>query len=126
MQRLMAYNFNTNFATFVRNSYLYPFDDYQLDPEGLNFGLEYDINVAAIWIGDNSEQYAFCDLTTDTSLTLSHSSGSLSSFTLNSNSLNVNSSTKISLNSPLVECSLEIKAPLGTFASLFFQNTGVI
>lgn len=114
----MDYNFNTNFATFVRNKYIYPFEDYQLNPEELNFGLEYDINVAAIWIGNNSGQYAYCDLTTDTSLTLSHSLGSLSSFTINSNTINANSSSKISLNSPLVECLAEIKAPLGTFASL--------
>jgi hypothetical protein len=114
----MDYSFNTNFATFVRNKYLYPFDDYQLNPEELNFGLEYNINVAAIWIGGNSEQYAYCDLTTDTSLTLSHSLGSLSSFTINSNTITANSSSKISLNSPLVECLTEIKAPLGTFASL--------
>lgn len=114
----MAYSFNTNFATFVRNKYLYPFEDYQINPEELNFGLEYDINVAAIWIGKNSGQYAYCDLTTDTSLTLSHSSGFLSSFTINSNTVNVNSSSKISLNSPFVDCLNEIKAPLGTFASL--------
>jgi hypothetical protein len=114
----MAFDYNKNFGTFVRKKYAYPIEDFELNPDFLNFGLEYDINVAAIWIGNSPTQYAFCDLTTDTSLTLSHSAGSLTSFTLNANTVNVNSPIKISLNSVLVECSTEIKAPLGTFASL--------
>ena len=114
----MAFDYNKNFGAFVRKKYAYPVEDYELDPNFLNFGLDYDINVAAIWIGNSPDAYAFCDLTTDTSLTLSHSLGSLESFTINANTLNVNSPLKVSLNSLIVECSTEIKAPLGTFANL--------
>lgn len=114
----MAYDYNKNYGSFIRNQYSYPDTDYQLNPDDLNFGLEYQGNVAAIWVGSNPSQYAFCDLTTDTSLTLSHSTGSLSAFTANANTLSVNSTAKVSLNTPLVDCSNEIKALLGTFTSV--------
>jgi hypothetical protein len=114
----MDYEYNKNFGAFVRNRYNYPIEDYLLNPDALDFGIEYDINVAAVWIGNNPLSYAFCDLTTDTTVRLSHSSGTLSSFTIDSTNIIANSSSKIMFNSPLVECLAEIKAPLGTFASL--------
>jgi hypothetical protein len=114
----MAFEYNKNFGAFIRKKYGYPIEDYEVDPNSLDFGLEYNINVAAVWVGNSPMQYAYCDLTSDTSLTLSHSSGSLTEFILNANNLNINSSAKISLNSPIVECSTEIKAPLGTFINL--------
>lgn len=114
----MDYEYNKNFGAFVRNRYNYPINDYLLNPDVLDFGIEYDINVAAVWIGNTPLSYAFCDLTSDTSLRLSHSSGSLSSFTIDALNIVANSSSKVMFNSPLVECLVEIKAPLGTFASL--------
>lgn len=114
----MAYDYNRNYGSFIRNQYDYPDTDYQLNPDDLNFGLGYQGNVAAIWVGSNPTQYAYCDLTTDTSLTLSHSSGSLSEFTANANTLTANATTKVSLNTPLVDCSNQIKALLGTFTSV--------
>ena len=106
----MVYEYNRYYGSFVRNQYNYPDDDYQFDPDGLNFGIEYSGTVAAIWVGSSSNQYAYGELTTDTSLTFSHSSGQLSEFSINA--------VKISLNSPLVNCQYEIRAPLGTFTNL--------
>jgi hypothetical protein len=106
----MVYDYNRYYGSFVRNQYSYPDDDYQFDPDGLNFGIEYSGTVAAIWVGSSSNQYAYGELTTDTSLTFSHSSGQLSEFSINA--------AKISLNSPLVNCQYEIRAPLGTFTNL--------
>lgn len=114
----MAYNYNRNYGSFVRDDYAYPETDYQLNPDELNFGLNYAGTVAAVLVGSNPSQYAYCELTTDTSLTLSHSTGSLTSFTANANTTTINAPTKISLNTPVVECSTEVKAPLGTFTSL--------
>lgn len=114
----MDYEYNKNFGAFVRNRYNYPLDDYLLNPESIDFGIEYDINVAAVWIGNTPLSYAFCDLTSDTSLKLSHSSGTLSSFTIDSSNIIANSSSKVMFNSPLVECSTEVKASLGTFVNL--------
>lgn len=114
----MDYEYNKNFGAFVRNRYNYPIDDYLINPDSLDFGIEYDINVAAVWVGDNPTSYAFCDLSSDTSLRLSHSVGSLSSFTIDSVNIIANSSSKVLFNSPLVECSTEIKAQLGTFTNL--------
>jgi hypothetical protein len=88
----MDYEYNKNFGAFVRNKYSYPLDDYLLNPEELNFGIEYDINIAAVWVGSSSNTYAFCDLSNDTELTLSHSLGSLTKFTINSDIIIVNSS----------------------------------
>ena len=114
----MDYEYNKNFGAFVRNRYNYPIDDYLLNPESVDFGIEYDINVAAVWVGNNPSSYAFCNLENDTSLKLSHSSGSLSSFTIDSSDITINSSSKVTFNSPLVECSTEVKASLGTFVNL--------
>lgn len=114
----MVYDYNRNYGSFVRDDYAYPDSDYELNPNDLNFGLNYSGTVAAVWVGSNPNQYAYCELDTDTSLSLGHSSGSLTSFTTNANTVTVNAPTKISLNTPVVECSTEIKAQLGTFTSL--------
>ena len=106
----MAYNYNTYYGSFIRNQYDYPTVDYTYNPDEANFGINYSGTVAAIWVGASPTQYAFCELNTDTSLRFSHSTGNLSNFTVES--------TKISLNSPLVDCQYEIRAPLGTFTSL--------
>jgi len=106
----MAYDYNRYYGTFIRNQYNYPDNDYQYNPDSINFGIEYSGTVAAIWVGSSSSQYAFGELTSDTSLTFSHSSGQLSEFSINA--------TKVSLNSPLVNCQYEIRAPLGTFVNL--------
>jgi hypothetical protein len=106
----MVYNYNQYYGSFVRSEYGYPDEDYTYDPDFLNFGINYSGNVAAIWVGSNPSQYAFCELTADTELNFSHSVGQLSEFSVNS--------TLISLNSPLVKCQNQIIAPLGTFASL--------
>lgn len=106
----MAFDYNRYYGSFIRNQYAYPNEDYQIDPDNLNFGINYEGNVAAIWVGSSPQQYAYCDLTTDTSLTFSHSVGKLTNFSINSD--------LISLNSPLVNCQNEIRAPLGTFVNL--------
>ena len=106
----MAYDYNRYYGSFIRNQYDYPSEDYEYDPDALNFGINYSGNVAAIWVGSSPSQYAYCELSTDTSLTFSHSAGQLSEFSVKS--------TLISLNSPLVECQYQIRAPLGTFTSL--------
>ena len=106
----MAYDYNRYYGSFIRNQYDYPSEDYEYDPDALNFGINYSGNVAAIWVGSSPSQYAYCELSTDTSLTFSHSAGQLSEFSVKS--------TLISLNSPLVECQYQIRAPLGTFVSL--------
>jgi len=106
----MAYDYNRYYGSFIRNQYDYPSEDYEYDPDALNFGINYSGNVAAIWVGSSPSQYAYCELSTDTSLTFSHSAGQLSEFSVKS--------TLISLNSPLVDCQYQIRAPLGTFTSL--------
>jgi len=106
----MAFDYNRNYGSFIRSRYGYLDDDYFLDPDELNFGLNYEGNVAAIWVGSNPRQYAYCELTSDTSLTFSHSLGKLSQFSVVSD--------KISLTAPLVDCQYEIRAPLGTFTNL--------
>ena len=106
----MAFDYNRYYGSFIRNQYSYPNEDYQIDPDNLNFGINYEGNVAAIWVGGSPQQYAYCELTTDTSLTFSHSIGKLTNFSVKSD--------LISLNSPLVNCQTEIKAPLGTFINL--------
>jgi hypothetical protein len=106
----MAYDYNRYYGSFIRNQYDYPNEDYEYDPDALNFGINYSGNVAAIWVGSNPGQYAYCELSTDTTLNFSHSVGQLSEFSVKS--------TLISLNSPLVECQYQIRAPLGTFTSL--------
>jgi hypothetical protein len=106
----MAYDYNRYYGSFVRNEYDYSNEDYEYDPDSLNFGVNYSGKVAAIWVGSDPSQYAFCELVTDTELNFSHSAGQLSEFSVNS--------ALISLNSPLVSCQNQIVAPLGTFASL--------
>jgi hypothetical protein len=113
----MDYNYNRYYGSFIRNEYDYPNDDYEYDPDALNFGINYSGNVAAIWVGSNPSQYAYCELSGDTSLSFSHSVGQLTNFSVNSANISLTSTT-ISLNSPLVNCQYEIRAPLGTFTSL--------
>lgn len=106
----MDYNYNRYYGAFVRDDYNHPEEDYEFNPELLNFGINYSGNVAAIWVGSNSNEYAYCELTSDTELSFGHSFGELTGFTVNSN--------LISLNSPLVNCDYEINANLGTFVTV--------
>lgn len=106
----MDFNYNRYYGAFVRDDYNHPEADYQFDPDLLNFGINYSGNVAAIWVGSNSNEYAYCELTTDTELSFGHSIGNLTGFSVNSD--------VISLNSPLVNCDNEINATLGTFVNV--------
>lgn len=106
----MDYNYNNNYGAFIRNSYSYPEIDYEYNPSNLNFGLEYSGTVAAVWVGSDPNQYAYCELIGDTSLKFSHSGGILSEFKVEAN--------QILLNTPLVQCQNEIRASLGTFTNL--------
>lgn len=106
----MAYDYNRYYGSFIRNQYDYPNDDYEYDPDALNFGINYSGNVAAIWVGSNPSEYAYCELNGDTSLSFSHSIGQLANFSVDA--------TTISLNSPLVDCEYEVRAILGSFTNL--------
>ena len=106
----MDFNYNRYYGAFVRDDYNHPEEDYQFDPDLLNFGINYSGNVAAIWVGSNSNEYAYCELTTDTELSFGHSFGNLTRFSVNSD--------VIFLNSPLVNCDNEINATLGTFVTV--------
>lgn len=82
----MAFEYNTRYATFVRPNYNYPDYDYDFDPISYNFGLNYDGNVAAIWVGSDPFNYAYVELTGEKSLTVGHTTGELTSFAVNAQS----------------------------------------
>jgi hypothetical protein len=79
----MDFNFNTEYGGFVRPDFGYPDFDYNFDPNLYNFGLKYEGNVAAIWVGSDPLSYAYIELAGDTALSVGHSLGPLSNFSVN-------------------------------------------
>lgn len=82
----MAFDYNTQYGTFIRPNYDYPDYDYDFDPSLYKFGGDYLNNVAAIWVGSNPSSYAYIELSGETSLTAGHTNGTLSSFNVNATS----------------------------------------
>jgi len=77
------FEYNIRYGTFIRPDYNYPDYDYDFDPSIYNFGLNYDGNVAAIWVGSDPLNYAYIELTGDTALTAGHTYGQLTNFNVN-------------------------------------------
>jgi hypothetical protein len=91
----MAFEYNIRYGTFIRPDYKYPDYDYDFDPSSYNFGVNYNDNVAAIWVGSDPFSYAYIELNGDTSLTAGHTAGQLTNFNINASNFNVNSPTSI-------------------------------
>lgn len=82
----MAFEYNTRYGTFIRPSFGYPDYDYDYDPSKYNFGINYNSNVAAIWVGTDPRNYAYIELIGNRSLSAGHTAGDLTSFNVNSTS----------------------------------------
>jgi hypothetical protein len=81
----MAFEYYTNYGSFLRKDFKYPEYDYNLDPKVFEFGPPfYNDKTSAIWVGTDPVNYAYIELTNNTSLEMGHTYGELTNIEVNS------------------------------------------